>query len=188
MLVPSQVFFSLGMGLNTLIWLTGETQALVKVSLYPQPHPLFGSYVFLHSHCSEKLYPIDRIRSPLNQYPYLWSKDRSEHVVTTLPIDITQSIKKERRIIWCTLLRCLSSLLQSLGLISKILNAKKVLQRLKIELFLPLYMIRQSRSIYEDWNKNKQANVEHMNLKGINQVDINWKAKRGAYKAWLTMK
>jgi hypothetical protein len=81
------------------------------------------------------------ISSPLDQDPYLWSKDRSEQVVTTFPIDLTQSIKQERRRMWCTLLRCSSSLLQSLGLISKLLNATEVLQRLEKELFLLLYMI-----------------------------------------------
>jgi hypothetical protein len=80
--------------------------------------------------CCEKSYPTDKLSSPLDQDPYLWSKDRSEQVVSTFPIYLTQSIKQERRRMWRTLLRCSSSLLQSLGLISKILNANEVLQRL----------------------------------------------------------
>jgi hypothetical protein len=66
-----------------------------------------------------------------------------------------------------------------LGLISKILNATEVLQRLEKVIFLLLYMFRQSRSIYEDSNENRKENVEHVNLKGISQVNINWKAKEG---------
>jgi hypothetical protein len=31
------------------------------------------------------------------------------------------------------------------------------------------------------------VDVEHMNLKGIRQVIINWKAKEGTYKACLMM-
>jgi hypothetical protein len=40
-----------------------------------------------------------------------------------------------------------------------------------------------NRSIYEEINDNRQANVKHMNLKGISQVDINWKSKEVTYKA-----
>jgi len=89
---------------------------------------------------------------------------------------------------WRTWFWCSSSLLQSQRLISKPLNEIGVLKRLENELLFLIYMIRQIKSIYEYWNDNRQENVEHMNLKGIGQVDINWKAKRGTYKAWLTTK
>jgi hypothetical protein len=76
---------------------------------------------------------------------------------------------------WRTLFQYLSSLLKSLGLIAKILNTDEFLQLPSKKLFLRLYMIIKIISIYEDRNNNRQANVEHMNLKGISQVYINWK-------------
>jgi len=43
--------------------------------------------------CCEKYHPMDKIRSPLDQDPYLWSKYIREQVVATFTIDITRSIK-----------------------------------------------------------------------------------------------
>jgi hypothetical protein len=46
--------------------------------------------------CCEKSYPVERMSSHLDQHPYLLSKEKSKKMVTNVPIDINQSINKER--------------------------------------------------------------------------------------------
>jgi hypothetical protein len=38
------------MNLKALVWLRGETKDSFEVSMYPHPHPLFGSYLYLNPH------------------------------------------------------------------------------------------------------------------------------------------
>jgi hypothetical protein len=76
---------------------------------------------------------------------------------------------------WRTFLRWSSSLLQPLTLISKLLGARQDLQWTTRNLLLLLYVLDKIYlSTMTETTIDKQM-FEHMNLKGIGQVDINGK-------------